>query len=341
MFEPSTRNQNNRLTVLDSLRGIAALSVVLFHFTYGYDNGLKILSPKRFYFTYGDLGVQLFFIISGFVIFMTIEKTKSSKSFFISRFSRLYPAYWSAIMLTISLTTLLSAPFQKGIYDIKEVLVNFSMLQYWFKIQNIDGAYWTLAVELTFYFLIWCLYKFKKLNSIQWFSLIWLSLTFLFYIFEIPFGKFVKAILILNHAPMFASGIGFYLLHQKRGSLLTHILIAIAFICESYMLFLNRSDLSSYIIISLFFILFYLFSYSKLEFLSNKILLFFGSISYTLYLIHDNIGMAIIYWIRQAFDIEIVYVSITFAIVIALAYMVTIFVEQPAMNLIRNYFKNK
>src|SRR5688572_13967921 len=113
-----------RYKELDSLRGIAALCVVLFHFTFGYDNGLKILEEGKFYFTYGYLGVHLFFLISGFVILMTLEKTKSSADFFVSRFSRLYPAYWTAIILTVLFTTLLAVPFQQEIYTLNQVLVN-------------------------------------------------------------------------------------------------------------------------------------------------------------------------------------------------------------------------
>ncbi len=74
-----------RIKERDALRGLAALAVVLFHYTtqfeklFGHSNELSWSMP------YGDLGVHLFFMISGFVI---------------SRFSRLYPAYWLAIILT-------------------------------------------------------------------------------------------------------------------------------------------------------------------------------------------------------------------------------------------------
>lgn len=81
-----------RLIELDALRGIAALSVVIYHYTtrynslYGHDSFLD-----NNYFHYCSQGVQLFFMISGFVIFLTLNHIKKPMDFVISRFSRLYP----------------------------------------------------------------------------------------------------------------------------------------------------------------------------------------------------------------------------------------------------------
>ena len=78
---------SQRLVEIDALRGIAALSVVLFHYTTQFK---KLYSPggwTDFEFTHGHLGVNLFFIISGFVIFMTLERTKVPMDFVVSRFN--------------------------------------------------------------------------------------------------------------------------------------------------------------------------------------------------------------------------------------------------------------
>ena len=87
-----------RIKELDAMRGIAALSVVLFHFTFGFNH-----NDTNTFFHKGYLGVQLFFIISGFVIFMTFEKTQNIKVFLLGRFTRLYPAYWFACILSFIL----------------------------------------------------------------------------------------------------------------------------------------------------------------------------------------------------------------------------------------------
>jgi len=328
-----------RYSELDALRGIAAIAVVLFHFTYGYDNGLNLISNNKFYFKYGYLGVHLFFIISGFVIFMTLEKATNSTSFAISRFSRLFPAYWTAILLTIIITTLLSVPFQKNIYTIKQVLVNFTMLQFWFKIKDVDGAYWTLAVELTFYIIMWLLYITKQLNNIQWICTIWLLLSIIFSSFTLPLQNYINVILILKQAPLFCAGIAFFLIKTKGDTVYLHLLVLASIITELLILSDTTKDLVPHLIIISLFLVFYLFIFEKLKFLSNAVFVFWGSISYSLYLIHENIGFAIIYWLKKLFDNQLFYISVTSIIIIGLAYMITNFIEKPAMSLIRNYHR--
>lgn len=100
-----------RIHELDYLRGLASISVALFYFTYGYDYGLGLISNDKFYFRYGNLGVQLFFMISGYVIFMTLLKVEKPLDFVHSRFIRLYPAYWASIIISISFVNIFQNPF--------------------------------------------------------------------------------------------------------------------------------------------------------------------------------------------------------------------------------------
>src|SRR5579864_8086350 len=97
-----------RIESLDSLRGLAVLMVLFFHYTcrfqpayYGYPSRPAIALP------FGNLGVQLFFVISGFVITMTLVRCESQFEFLWKRFARLYPAYWFAVTLTFSAVALL------------------------------------------------------------------------------------------------------------------------------------------------------------------------------------------------------------------------------------------
>jgi peptidoglycan/LPS O-acetylase OafA/YrhL len=98
-------SKQNRLFELDVLRGIAALGVVMYHYTTHYDELYGHSQKVLIYFPFGQYGVELFFIISGFVIFMSLERTKSSLDFIVGRFSRLYPAYWTAVILTFTIVT--------------------------------------------------------------------------------------------------------------------------------------------------------------------------------------------------------------------------------------------
>lgn len=99
---------------------------------------------------YGYLGVHLFFVISGFVI-LTSAWRRSGREFVASRVSRLYPAYWLAVLLTAVLRA-----FWPGFEarSFQEVLVNLTMLQDPLGVPRVDGVYWTLWVELQFYVLM-------------------------------------------------------------------------------------------------------------------------------------------------------------------------------------------
>ena len=335
--------ENNRYKELDCLRGIAAFSVVLFHFTFGYDhgNGSRILSEDKFYFTYGYFGVHLFFLISGFVIFMTLEKSNKLSDFLVSRFSRLYPAYWACIIISVALTTALSVPFQQGIFSLKQIFVNFTMLQYWFKIKDVDGAYWTLAIELTFYCWMYFVFLIKKQQYISWFCLAWLTLAVLFSSYNIPFENYINVIFILKHAPLFVGGITFFRLKNNPTKLYLHCLVLLSISSEYLLFYQQNSPIIFYTIIFGFYTIFYLFIYNKLSFIRNKVLLFLGTISYSLYLIHENIGTALIYWLKTIIDSQFFYLPISVLSVVLLASGITFYIEKPAMFFIRNFYKNR
>jgi len=96
---------NSRISVLDSFRGIAAIFVVIYHYTVKYSE-IFIGSnfEPLFLFVYGEFGVQLFFIISGFVIFKSVRNINSVIEFVFKRFVRLFPTYWFCLCLTFIFT---------------------------------------------------------------------------------------------------------------------------------------------------------------------------------------------------------------------------------------------
>lgn len=156
----------DRFKELDALRGMAALMVVFFHFTWGRPD-------SHVNFNIGNMGVELFFIISGFVIFMSLSKIKTGSEFIISRFSRLYPTYWASLTFTF---ILINIYYHYTIIDfpklvLKDYLVNLSMFQFFFSVPNVDESYWTLTIELLFYFFMFLLYKTKLLKQITFIGL--------------------------------------------------------------------------------------------------------------------------------------------------------------------------
>lgn len=92
---------NTRIESLDGLRGLAILLVLLFHTYSRWSDYIPWASiHKDFYvFKFGFLGVQLFFLISGFVIYMTLERCSSLSDFIFRRWLRLFPAMLIGTML--------------------------------------------------------------------------------------------------------------------------------------------------------------------------------------------------------------------------------------------------
>ena len=135
-----------RLEGLDALRGLAALSVVLYHYTawYGYDDGGHPAPGTSLVFVHGNFGVDLFFIISGFVITMTLERTRSLADFLFARLARLYPAFLASFLVTVAALIV----FPRSLPGLGLVAANLTMMPEVFGERLIDGSYWTLYHEI-------------------------------------------------------------------------------------------------------------------------------------------------------------------------------------------------
>lgn len=146
-----------RLTELDALRGVAAVLVVTYHFTSGY-GGEFGWGPTRplFNFPVAQAGVAIFFVISGFVISLTLERSNSVQDFAASRFSRLFPIFWAACALTTAL--ILITGFDPFHLTGLGILTTATMLNGLVGEPFVDPSYWTLTRELLFYVLIAGLY---------------------------------------------------------------------------------------------------------------------------------------------------------------------------------------
>ena len=125
-------NRTNHINVLDDFRGIAILTVIFYHYFFVYFKS-KEIDDNTFLFFYsitndyinlGVFGVSLFFLVSGFVIPMSL-KGKNPKNtvynFFIRRFFRLYPTYWFSIILIAVVILLFEDSNQ---YTLKQILIN-------------------------------------------------------------------------------------------------------------------------------------------------------------------------------------------------------------------------
>lgn len=148
----SPSRPRERIPGLDVLRGLAALSVLAFHYTtrFGIIFGHPAAPP--FYAPWGQRGVEVFFVISGFAIELSLQSGGRARDFAVSRAVRLYPTFWAALAVTLAVVHAFGLP-ERAI-SVHDAFVNLSMIPASLGAQVADGVYWTLERELRFYALV-------------------------------------------------------------------------------------------------------------------------------------------------------------------------------------------
>ncbi|MBY0572436.1 MAG: acyltransferase [Undibacterium sp.] len=164
----------NKFVFANQLRGVAALLVLASHW-FGVFWGMRepvaeyIAAPvmegvsSRVYdwvswfsptLQLGPLGVAIFFLISGFVIPLSLEKMRV-REFLIARFFRIFPTYWVCLSIGILVVFFSSRYWGKAIFwNEKTLLTNLFFVNELFGETSIDMVNWTLSIELKFYLLV-------------------------------------------------------------------------------------------------------------------------------------------------------------------------------------------
>ena len=145
--DASGRATGIRLQSLDALRGVAVLFVVVQHFCEG-----TIPAVRRFTATqvqFGQLGVTIFFLCSGFIIPAALERNSSLKSFGLNRFFRLYPMFWVSL-IGAAVVAATHEHYAQALTN-ADWLANATMLQSYLGAPHAIPLYWSLEFELAFY----------------------------------------------------------------------------------------------------------------------------------------------------------------------------------------------
>ena len=119
-------SHDERLVELDVLRGLAALAVMLYHYTVRFTQLYPNFPPAAAKLPCGFFGVEFFFCISGFVIFMTLDRTRRPMDFVVSRVARLWPACLAAMTVTFCAVDLIGLPGRE--VSALHALANVTML---------------------------------------------------------------------------------------------------------------------------------------------------------------------------------------------------------------------
>lgn len=320
---------------LDVLRGLAAMGVVLFHYTAEYGRRFGIPGDIP-HFEAGAFGVDLFFIISGFVIFLTLDRTRHWLDFVVSRFSRIFPAYWCAVLVTFAVVWWFGLPGRT--VTVGDALINLSMLEQFFFVPLVDGVYWTLSLELCFYAIMLLLYRAGMLSGrrIDLVCSVWLVYIAFIHMAGIELPARVQIFSISQYGHLFIIGMMLYKLWNEGRDLLRIALITCCLAIEAY---LYGSLAGGLALVFSFAVLAAVTHH--LDWLDKRPLVFLGTISYSLYLVHQNIGYVIL---RAEYAAHIgpwLATLVAVTILVAVATAVTWLVEKPAMAAIRHWYRQR
>jgi peptidoglycan/LPS O-acetylase OafA/YrhL len=156
---PERNSFGGRFEFLDAIRGIAAMLVVIEHIFEQYYPAFGEWSLTHFRF--GEFGVTVFFLVSGYIIPASLERRGSLKEFWVGRFFRLFPLYWACLLAMLVLHKLdLYRGFSAAYLDnwVGFTAINATMLQNFASTPLALGQSWTLAYEMVFYIVVCVLF---------------------------------------------------------------------------------------------------------------------------------------------------------------------------------------
>ena len=345
------RTASPRLEGLDALRGIAAMSVMLYHYTSRYGWWLRVPPPRpSLDFPHGNFGVELFFIISGFVIFMTLERSRSLADFLMFRFARLYPAYWAALSFTIALTVVAGAAgiggFGFGGHDPAggwlRIAANTTMLPALFGQLAIDGSYWSLFYEVWFYVLAGYVWFTVRPRRPELCCAIWLASSLLFRCAQDSgYGRALGQLANAPFSDLFTIGIMLYQIRSARASPATWAVLGLAIAVSFSAPDVALSGLSSMgypLVVAGLSGCVWLASGPGLRLCPIAPLRFLGRISFPLYLVHQAAGFLIIARLEDRGVSADLAVALTGAYAIGVAWVISMTVEFPAQAWLRERY---
>lgn len=340
------------------MRLLAALLVCFFHYvghgglpTHAFGQSPRLLFPNLAQAAiYGNLGVQIFFVISGFVICMS-GWGRTLGDFFRSRVSRLYPAYWVALLLLAGATALWPVLEKRPAFG--DLLVNLTMLQSPMGVHRVLGVDWTLWVEARFYllFALFVLWKGATYRRVVTFCILWLVAGALTANLGSPL---IDMVMVRNHAPFFIGGLALYLMYRFGSDLtLWSILIASYLLGQKYVIdiiyqphaahpFLTRTPVVIMLGLTLGYVLVGLVALRKLEWMNWRWLTFAGALTYPFYLVHEHLGYLALQVFRQRLDLTArESLAATVVSMLLLAAAIHYLVEKPLGRRLRQGMKRQ
>jgi peptidoglycan/LPS O-acetylase OafA/YrhL len=323
-----------RLELLDVSRFAAALAVLGFHYFFnGIANG-KVASITQVpglvdAARYGYLGVDLFFIVSGYVILRS-ARGKTARAFALSRALRLYPAFWVAVLVTSAFAAVWGGA-RMGV-SAPQVLANLTMAAPVFRQDWVDGVYWTLAYELRFYAVVWLLLWLRPAARLEHWALGWVGVLLVAH-----FAGLQRWPLLGGYYAFFAAGCLLAVVGERwRHWHALPLLAALALCADVAMREAHEKTLATGVVFSpivaavfvlLCFALFALLNTPRGAALRVPGARLLGGLSYPLYLVHAHIGYMLLSRFADEHNKALAY-ALVIAVVLAIAAAIHLGVER-------------
>ncbi|MEU3461456.1 acyltransferase [Streptomyces sp. NPDC006733] len=349
--------RRGRLRALDGLRLVAALMVCFYHYAGRGGDAWKawgqtpalIFPQLSKVAVYGPLGVQIFFVISGFVICMS-GWGRTLKSFAVSRATRLYPAYWAAVLLVTAVFALPGVVWKT--VTPSDLLTNMTMLQMPVGADRVLGVCWTLWAELRFYLLFALAVVLPPAfgregppgatrRRVLAFCGLW---TVGAVLADASGGAFLKTLLMPEYAPFFIGGIGIHLVYRFGHDPLSWGVVAVGWLFGQHYavkglipsshaahVFQHRSETVIIVIVTLGFAAVAAVTLlPRVAAVDWRWLTTAGILTYPFYLVHEHLGWVVIFQLHQRWHLApYAVLALTAGSMLVLAWLLHRLVERP------------
>jgi peptidoglycan/LPS O-acetylase OafA/YrhL len=312
-----------RIEVLDFLRGVAALSVALHHFCNVLEPG-----PIKSAAFYGQLGVQVFFVISGFIIPYSLVRgrytLRNYGTFVAKRVVRLDPPYLVTIAIIVGLGVLSwYVPFQQGPpfeVSLPQVLLHLGYVNTFFGYPWLNDIFWTLAIEFQYYLLMGLVFPlvFSRNARVRLASMFVLAALS----FVVTSGAFIFAYIFLFLMGIATCQLWTGLIGRGQYAALVCLALAGNLVVGG----VASTTAGALAVAAILFLR-----------VRHPVFHFLGAISYSLYLIHTPVGRRAQNVFMRAIGADTqaeYYVSVLFATAVSIvaAYMLYRLVERPSQE---------
>ncbi|AEA43333.1 acyltransferase family protein [Fluviicola taffensis] len=300
-FEQETK----QLGHIEALRALAALMVLVFHLL-SFNRGDEFLIENawiRECSKFGAQGVELFYLISGFVIFYSLTNTDPKKynyfRYLQKRFLRISPPFWGILFLICLLAFVWKGDYP---YSMKQILENATLTVDLFHHSNwMNPIFITLKVEFLFYGIIGFLILIMRKNKWVYTFVLSLSLCSVFFFHQID---------IIHNIPFFVAGIACSEIYKSKNLLINYLLIISVLVLLG-----SIFSLEDFVIVCIGIVL---ILWIKLK---GFWIEWLGKFSYSLYLTHGFSGGLFLFIFKNENYLNLPsWLSIVLAVVVAIAF---------------------